>query len=56
MMGDVDRAFFAPLLIALRSRGGHLPYDQCKVLDGIFRITRTGLPRCDPAKAFGFCL
>jgi transposase len=33
--------FFAPFLIENRSRGGRLPQDHRKVLDGIFWITRT---------------
>lgn len=52
-MSDVGRAFFAPLLIELRSRGGRLPHDHRKVLDGIFRTTRTGLPWRDLAEASG---
>jgi transposase len=52
-MSDVEWAFFAPFLIENRSRGGRLPQDHRKVLDGIFWITRTGSPWRDLPDEFG---
>jgi transposase len=52
-LGDVEWAFFAPFLIENRSRGGRLPQDHRKVLDGIFWITRTGSPWRDLPDEFG---
>lgn len=37
-MSDIEWAFFAPFLIKNRSRGGCLPQDHRKVLDGIYLL------------------
>lgn len=52
-MSNVERSFFTPFLIENRSRGGRLPQDYSKVLDGIIWITRTGSPWRDLPDEFG---
>lgn len=52
-MSDLEWGLFAPFLIENRSRGGRLPQDHRKVLDGIFWITRTGSPWRDLPDEFG---
>ena len=53
LMSDEEWAFFAPFLIENRSRGGRPPQDHRRVLDGIFYVTRTGLPWRDLPAEFG---
>jgi len=52
-MTDEEWAFFALFLIESRSRGGRPPADHPRVLDGVFRIARTGAPWRDLPAGFG---
>jgi len=53
-MSDEEWAFFAPFLAENRSQGGRPPQDHRRVLDGIFYVTRTGVPWRDLPAEFGY--
>lgn len=44
LMSDAEWAFFAPFLNENRTQGGRQPLDHRRVLDGVFYVTRTGVP------------
>jgi len=52
-MGDAERAFFEPFLMAARGQSGRPASNHRLVLDGIFWIGRTGVAWRDLPEKFG---
>lgn len=53
LMSDEEWAFHEPFIRAVRAPNGRKPVNHRLVLDGIFRIARTGSPWRDLPGEFG---
>lgn len=53
LMSDEEWAFHPRVILASRAPNGRKPLNHRRVLDGTFRIARTGSPWQDPPEEFG---